>query len=70
MNNNLLFKLNGKDEKTSKDTSLLELIRFKKLDPEKIVVEKNLCIIDKDNLSKEKILENDEIEIIRFVGGG
>jgi thiamine biosynthesis protein ThiS len=62
--------LNGVKQTIIGAGTLLELINLKKLNKETIVVEKNLKIIPKEELEKERIAENDSIEIISFVGGG
>ena len=45
---------------------------LKKLDiaAEKVIIEINLEIIEKDKYSETKIKENDNVEIITFMGGG
>ena len=39
-------------------------------DPERVVVERNLDIIPKDELGNTIIQDEDVIEVLRFVGGG
>ncbi|MBP7088127.1 MAG: sulfur carrier protein ThiS [Candidatus Omnitrophica bacterium] len=63
-------KINGKIQKLNKITSLYEFIMEKKLDLNKIVIERNYDIVDKNKLSDISINEGDIIEIISFVGGG
>ena len=38
--------------------------------PERIVVERNLVILKKDELASTVIQDGDSIEILNFVGGG
>ncbi len=64
------LKINGKPHELSGPMSLLELIRGKNLDPEKIVIEHNNQIIDRQNLGQITVNQNDSIEIVSFVGGG
>ena len=68
--NKIKVTINGKEEQIPKINTLADLISLKKLDSKKIVIEKNLQIIDKNNLPITNINENDKIEIISFVGGG
>lgn len=62
--------INGKDYDLPEGITLFELIKQLKFDPEKIVVEKNLDIIKREEYEKCVINENDRLEILRFVGGG
>ncbi len=62
--------INGKTETLNNSKSLLELINEKGLDKEKVVVELNLKIIQRENLKSTEIQEGDSIEIVSFVGGG
>jgi thiamine biosynthesis protein ThiS len=68
--NRIKITINGKEEQIPKINTLADLISLKELDSKKIVIEKNLQIIDKNNLHITNINENDKIEIISFVGGG
>ncbi len=61
--------VNGKNETLENGTTIVQLIDIKNLKPEKIVIELNQKIIDKENLEVE-LKENDTLEIISFVGGG
>ncbi len=63
-------KINGKIQKLDRISSLYEFIMEKKLDLNKIVIEHNYNIVDKNKLSDIPINEGDIIEIISFVGGG
>jgi thiamine biosynthesis protein ThiS len=47
-----------------------DLIREKGLDPETIVVEHNLEIITTIDFDQIRLKDNDNLEILRFVGGG
>ncbi len=62
--------VNGKKEETAGQISLLEFLAAKKIDPDKVVVELNMTIIEKQFLADTMIQENDRIEILQFVGGG
>lgn len=63
-------KINGKNQNISEDITLSELIAQKGLNLQKIVIEHNLKIIKKEDLSQVKIKEKDNIEIVSFLGGG
>jgi len=62
--------INGQEESLNKQISLLELINQKGLDKEKIIVELNLKIVQRENLENTQIRKGDSVEIVSFVGGG
>ncbi len=62
--------LNGDSLNLQLGTSILTLIESKKLKSEKIVIEYNLNILNKEEWENTVIKENDEIEILSFVVGG
>ena len=64
------IKINGTEESFDKEVSLLELTELKGLNPEKIVVEHNMKIIPKEELTVTMVKEDDNLEIVSFVGGG
>ena len=64
-----MVKING-EEKEIAGKNLLEYLRETGFEPERVVVERNLEIIPKDQLGNVIIQDEDVIEILRFVGGG
>ena len=63
-------KINAKEVEVKNGTKLLEIIKDFKFDISRIAVEKNGEILSK-NLWKDDLLsENDNYEIVEFVGGG
>ncbi|MFA5500814.1 MAG: sulfur carrier protein ThiS [Candidatus Omnitrophota bacterium] len=64
------IKINGKNETVQNSLNLGEIILGKGLTPEHIVVEHNYNIIAKEEWDKIAVKDNDNIEIISFVGGG
>jgi thiamine biosynthesis protein ThiS len=65
----LKIKLNGKEYETSENITILDLFKEKNISKDEVVVLKNGDIIEKEKLNME-LLENDELEILRFVSGG
>jgi len=61
---------NGKKETIKNKMTLESLLNKFMLDPDTIVVEVNKKIIEKDDYKGLQLQENDQIELIRFVGGG
>ncbi len=66
----MILKINGKSETIDKKLNLIELILHKSLVPEHIVIEHNARIVPKAEWPGIELKENDNIEIVSFVGGG
>jgi len=66
----MIIRINGKAETIGKKEGLAALIADRGLCPDKIVVEHNLKIVDKADWPNITLSENDNIEIVSFVGGG
>lgn len=64
-----MVKING-EEKEIAGKNLLEYLKEAGFEPERVVVERNLDIIPKDELGNMIIQDEDVIEVLRFVGGG
>jgi len=64
------LRINGKNESINNVVNIRELILSKNLCLEKIVVEYNLNILPKEKWGEIVLQENDNLEIISFVGGG
>ena len=64
-----MVKING-EEKTLAGQNLLAYLQEAGFEPERVVVERNLDIIPKDELGNTIIQDEDVIEVLRFVGGG
>ncbi len=63
-------KINGKIAELDASLSLLELLEVKGIKPGQAVIQYNGDIIDRDSWTDIVLKENDELEILRFVGGG
>ena len=64
-----MVKINGEEEEIA-GKNLLEYLKEAGFEPERVVVERNLDIIPKDELGNTIIQDEDVIEVLRFVGGG
>ena len=64
-----MVKLNG-EEKELAGKNLLEYLKEAGFKPEQVVVERNLEIVPKEQMSCVTIQDEDVIEVLRFVGGG
>ena len=64
------IKVNGKNRSISETYKLSDLIKHLKIPMKKVAIELNEEIIDKKNVNKIKLKQNDKIEIVHFIGGG
>ena len=64
------IKVNGKYANIDKNQALSKLLKKLKIPIKKVAIELNQEIIDKKNINKTKIQNNDKIEIVHFIGGG
>ena len=64
------IQLNGERTSVAVGTTIGELIRAKGLDPDTVVVEHNRTIPATSDWDTITLMENDALEVLRFVGGG
>jgi len=64
------IKLNGKVKIIPDNSKVLNIINQLKVPIKKVAIELNQEILDKKNLKKIKLKNNDKIEIVHFIGGG
>ena len=64
------FILNDKEELIEQNSSLLFLIKSKKIQERNIAIEVNQKIIPKSEWNDFKIKQNDVIEVVTAIGGG
>jgi sulfur carrier protein len=62
--------LNGKKDELEGSLLITEYLAQRNINPDHVVVEINREIIDKKDFFSKKIVEGDNVEILRFVGGG
>ena len=62
--------INGNPEEIGENLTVEELLKQFDLDPTITIVEKNRVILERSLYPQEKILENDSLELIRYMGGG
>ena len=65
-----MVKINGEDKDIAGKNLLEYLNRQRDINQNGVVVERNFEIIPRENLGNVTIQDNDEIEVLRFVGGG
>ena len=64
------IKINGKLSIIEENLSLLSYVKKLKVPLKKVAIELNEQIMDKNNLKKIKLKNNDKIEVVHFIGGG
>ena len=68
--NKIKITVNGKQMQIIPKFSLKSLIIKLKMPLNKIAIELNKKIIDKNRISKIQLKKGDKIEIVHFIGGG
>ena len=68
--NKIKIKVNGKITTIVDKIPLAELIKDLKIPLRKVAIELNKEIIDKKKIRKIKLKNNDNMEIVHFIGGG
>ena len=68
--NKIKININGKKLTFNDNESLLKLTKKLKIPLNKVAIELNKKIIDKKKINKIKVKNNDNIEIVHFIGGG
>ncbi len=68
--NKIKIKVNGKKVIFNKNESIETLIKKLKIPLNKVAIELNRKILNKKEISKIKLNNNDNVEIVHFIGGG
>jgi sulfur carrier protein len=66
----LRLRINGETRELANGLSLLELIKELDLPADRIAVELNHNVVRRSEWASTKLKEDDQIEIVHFVGGG
>ena len=64
------IQINGKIKSITQDSYLSIVLKNLKIPLNKVAIELNEEIIDKKKINKIKLIKNDKIEIVHFIGGG
>jgi len=64
------IRLNGEIHEVESGARLIALLEQLQIHPDGVVVEKNRRIVPRESFSDEALQQGDEVELIRFVGGG
>jgi thiamine biosynthesis protein ThiS len=66
----ITIRLNGENRSLDNHTSVLDLLELFELSPQRVIVERNRQIVDRDSIDQVTLEDGDDIEIIRLVSGG
>ena len=66
----MTIRLNGEPFEIAGPVTISALLTDLKIDPRIVAVEHNVVVVKKQQYETTMISEGDEIEIVRFVGGG
>ena len=69
-NSSMLIKINGENKFIPQSISILKLLETLNINKDRVVIELNKKIVSKSTFRDTILTENDELEIITFVGGG
>lgn len=64
------LRINGEDREVADNVSLKELVTQLDLTPERIAIELNQHVVRRADWPSTVLKENDQVEIVHFVGGG
>ena len=68
--NKIKIKVNGKKILFDHNASVDKLTKKLKIPLNKVAIELNKKILNKEKMNKIKLKKNDVIEIVHFIGGG
>ena len=66
----MTIQLNGEPYDIAGPVSISALLAALNIDPRIVAVEHNVAVVKRQNYDDTMITDGDEIEIVRFVGGG
>jgi len=64
------IQLNGNSYEINVNTNLNELLNKLKIEKNKVAIELNGTIVEKDKYLKVILSKGDKVEIVHFIGGG
>ena len=70
MKKKIKIKLNGKLKTINNKSTLFNIVQKNKIPLAKVAIELNQEIVDKKKIKSINLKNNDNIEIVHFIGGG
>ena len=64
------ISLNGEKKEIPDGVTVLGLLEFMKIQPERVAVELNMNIVKKDAYGATRVNEGDSVEVVSFMAGG
>jgi thiamine biosynthesis protein ThiS len=64
------IQVNGEARSAKEGTTVADLLRELDIRPDRVAVELNLEILDRQEFERRGLCESDRVEIISFIGGG
>jgi sulfur carrier protein len=64
------IQLNGESRDISEGTTVADLLRGLDIRADRVAVELNLEILERNNFATQHLREGDRVEILSFIGGG
>ena len=62
--------INGIDHTISEGISITALMKDLQIDPRKVAIEQNLCIVPANEYAETYLNDGDILEVVQFIGGG
>lgn len=66
----LRLRINGEEREVPGPTTVEGLLRHLEIDTRQVAVERNRVIVSKTEYGSTDLADDDELEIVTFVGGG
>jgi sulfur carrier protein len=70
MSDSIRILLNGQPRNVPAETTLSSLLTALKLTPDKVAVEHNRRLVRSERYAQTRLTDDDQVEIVTFVGGG
>jgi thiamine biosynthesis protein ThiS len=70
MNQGFRIQVNGEPREAVRGATVADLLRELNIRPDRVAVEVNLDIVDRQEYERRNLCEGDRIEILSFIGGG
>ncbi len=64
------IQLNGEARTIAADGTIADLLHELEILPDRVAVEINMEIVDRQEFDRRTLHENDRVEVISFIGGG
>lgn len=64
------IKVNGELHAAEAGATVADLLRQLDIQPERVAVELNLHVLDRQEFGRRELRDGDQVEILSFIGGG